>query len=126
MSALPTVGRYVYAIPMLVFGVMHFMRADGMAGMVPIPGGVIWVYITGIGLLAASVAIMTGKYAVLATRLLALFLFLTAFTVHLPDFMGGNQAAMSQVLKDTALAGAALVLSGVFTPDVETGTTTEI
>ena len=98
MSALPTLGRYLYAIPMLVFGSFHFMRGSDMA---------------------AAVAIMIGSYAVLATRLLALLLLTFAITIHLagvinaPDEMA-MQASMSNLLKDTALAGGALVLSGVF------------
>lgn len=117
MHALPTVGRYLFAIPMAVFGVFHFMNGEAMAGMVPIPGGVLWIYVTGVALLAAAVAIMTGKMATLACQLLAVFLLLTAFTVHLPAVLGGDQNAVSQVLKDVALAGGALVLSGVFSSD---------
>ncbi len=119
MSALPTVGRYLYAIPIAVFGVFHFMNGSAMAGMVPVPGGVFWVYLTGAGLIAAAVSIVIGSYAVLATRLLALLLLTFAVTIHLmgvinaPD-AGAMQASMSGLLKDTALAGGALVLSGVF------------
>lgn len=114
MDALPKVGRFLFAIPMALFGVFHFINTDAMVGMVPIPGGALWIYLTGIALLAASVSIMTGKQAVLATRLLAVFLLLTGLTVWLPMLLGGNQDAMSNVLKDLALAGGALVLSGVF------------
>lgn len=114
MDALPKVGRFLFAIPFAVFGINHFMNAGMMAGMVPIPGGIAWVYITGAALIAASAAMMIGQQAVLATRLLALFLLLTALTVHLPAFLGGDQMAMSQILKDLALAGGALILSGVF------------
>lgn len=113
MAALPNLGKVLFALPMAVFGILHFMMGDAMAGMVPIPGGVIWVYVTGAALIAAAVAIITGKHAVLAAQLLALFLLLTALTVHLPALMGGDTNAMSQVLKDVALAGGALVLSGV-------------
>jgi len=114
MDALPKVGRFLFAIPMAVFGVMHFMNGQMMVGMVPIPGGILWVYLTGVALIAAAVAIMIGQQAVLATRLLAVFLLLTAFTVHLPTVLGGDQTAMGSVLKDVALAGGALILSGVF------------
>lgn len=115
MDALPTVGKFLYAIPMAVFGAMHFMLAQMMAGMVPsfVPGGIVWVYITGIALIAAALAIMIDKHAVLAARLLGLMLLSFALTIHLPALMGGDQAAMAMVLKDTALAGAAFVLSGV-------------
>lgn len=114
MDMLPKVGRYLFAIPFAVFGVFHFMNTEAMVGMVPVPGGALWIYLSGVALIAASVAMLTGKFAVLATRLLALFLLATGLTVWLPVVLGGDQSAMSNVLKDLALAGAALVLSGVY------------
>jgi len=116
MDALPKVGRYLYAIPMAVFGLLHFMNGSMMAGMVPIPGGVVWVYIVGVALIAAAVSILTGKHAVLATRLLGLMLLIFAVSIHLMGVMGGGDgmpAAMTMLLKDTALAGGAFILSGV-------------
>jgi len=50
MTLLPTAGRFLYALPMAVFGIMHFMNGSAMSGMVPIPGGVFWVYVTGAAL----------------------------------------------------------------------------
>ena len=37
-----TIARIIFAIPFLIFGLNHFMKADMMAGMVPsfLPGGV--------------------------------------------------------------------------------------
>ncbi|MGB1658065.1 MAG: DoxX family protein [Longimicrobiales bacterium] len=113
MDALPKVGRFLYAIPMAGFGALHFIMGEAMAGMVPIPGGVIWVYITGVALLAAATSIIVGRHAVLATRLLGLMLLTFAISIHLMALVGGDQAAMSNVLKDTALAGGAFILSGV-------------
>ncbi len=58
MNILTTSGaRLLYAIPMALFGILHFMNASDMAGMVPsfIPGGVFWVYLTGLGLILAAV-----------------------------------------------------------------------
>ncbi|CAM4033867.1 MULTISPECIES: hypothetical protein [Flavobacterium] len=37
-------GRFSFFIPMVIFGLFHFMNAKAMAGMVPIPGGVFWIY----------------------------------------------------------------------------------
>ncbi|MDX1628108.1 MAG: DoxX family protein [Fulvivirga sp.] len=110
-----TVGRFLYAIPMAVFGLFHFMNASQMAGMVPIPGGEIWVYITGAALLAAAISIMIQKKASLATLLLGVMLLIFALSIHLPSVMGGDQNAMPNLLKDTALAGAAFFMSGKFT-----------
>lgn len=114
MDVLPRVGRFLYAVPIGVFGVLHFMNSEMMAGMVPIPGGVFWVYVTGIALLAAAVSILIGKHAVLATRLLGVLLLSFAITIHLMALLGGDQAAMSQLLKDTSMAGGAFILSGIF------------
>ena len=64
-------------------------------------------------LLAAAVSILSGKHAVLATRLLGLMLLIFAVSIHLVALVGGDQAAMSNLLKDTSLAGGAFILSGV-------------
>jgi putative oxidoreductase len=103
------VGRILYGLPLLVFGLLHFMSAQMMAGMVPafVPGGVLWVYITGVALILAAIAIIANRFAALATFLLGIMLLSFAFTIHLPMLMGGDMKAMSNLLKDTALAGAA-------------------
>lgn len=114
MNNLPSAGRYMYAIPMAIFGLFHFMNGSQMAGMVPsfIPGGVFWVYLTGLALIAAAVAIIIGKKAKLATRLLGLMLLIFALTIHLVNVINGNmEAGMPSLLKDTALAGAAWFMS---------------
>ena len=38
MDTLPKIGRFLFAIPMAGFGVLHFLMGDAMAGMVPDPG----------------------------------------------------------------------------------------
>lgn len=105
-------GRIMYAVPMAIFGLFHFMNANAMAGMVPVPGGVIWVYLTGVALVAAGVSIIIKKKASLATLLLGILLLIFAFTIHLPGAIDGAQASTSNFLKDFALAGAALFMSG--------------
>lgn len=119
MSTLGMIGRTLYALPMIGFGSLHLMQGSAMAGMVPIPGGTFWVYLTGLALIAAAIAILTGKWAALATGLLGLMLLSFALTIHLPGVMGAadaaaQQASMSNLFKDTALAGAAWALSAMF------------
>ena len=115
MNMLSKVGKYLYALPMGIFGLFHFMNGSQMAGMVPIPGGVFWVYLTGAALLAACVSILIGTKARLACTLLGIMLLIFALTIHLPAVMGdGGQSAMTMLLKDTALAGGAWILAGRF------------
>jgi uncharacterized membrane protein len=112
MNQLPTAGKWLYALPMVVFGLMHFGAADQMAGMVPsyLPMAVGWVYLTGIALVLAGAAVLAGRYAKLALQLLGLMLVLFAAMLHLPTLMAGGegaQMAMPMLLKDLALGGAA-------------------
>jgi len=112
-----TVARIIFAVPFAIFGLFHFMNASAMAGMVPIPGGVFWIYLTGAALIAASISILIKKEARLACLLLALLLAIFALSIHLPGALGGDQASVSSMLKDLALAGAALGFAGRFAND---------
>jgi putative oxidoreductase len=116
MSNLKNIGRIIYSVIFIVFGVMHFMMAGDMSGMVPswVPGGVFWVYITGLALIAAGVSLIIQKHHYLAAVLLAALLFSFVLTIHLPAILGGNMMSMSQLLKDAGLAGAALYMAGGF------------
>jgi len=111
-STLSNAGRIVYAVVMAIFGIFHFMSADQMAGMVPIPGGVIWIYLTGLALILAAVAIIIKKKMSLATMLLGIMLLIFALSIWLPGAIGGDQASTSSFLKDLALAAAAFYISG--------------
>lgn len=103
------VGKYLFLIPFIIFGIFHFISGQQMAALVPsfIPGGVIWVYLTGVALIAAPVGVFIGKYAKLAMFLLGVMLLIFVLTIHLPGVAGGNEQSMPSLLKDLALAGAA-------------------
>jgi len=105
------IGKYLFAIPFLVFGLVHFINADEMSGLVPLPGGVFWIYLTGLALIAASLSILTGKETKLACQLLALLLLIFVFFVQMPGVLKGDQQAMTGLLKDLSLAGGALILA---------------
>src|SRR3989304_6372234 len=107
-----TVAKIIFAIPFIMFGVFHFLKANAMTGYVPsfIPGGVIWVYITGVALLAAGISFILNKYAKLAGILLAVLLLLFIVTIWLPQVANGEQAALPSLLKDLGLLGGALLV----------------
>ncbi len=114
MNAITGIGKYLFALPMLAFGAMHFIGANDMASMVPIPGGVIWVYLTGAALVLAALAIMAGKKDGLAAFLLGIMLILFVFShmtmmgnEDLPQMVRDMQPA--GILKNIALAGGAFM-----------------
>ena len=110
-SFFPTrLAEIIYALVMGIFGVLHFMNADTMSGMIPefMPAdGKIWIYITGAAFIAAALAIIINKFKTPACYLLALMLLVFVFTLHLQPAMDGNPG---QLLKDTGLAMAALII----------------
>lgn len=84
------------------------------------PAKVIWVYLSGAGLIAATVSMLIGKYDKLATTLLAVFLLLLVVMVHLPGAMSGTEAAqasVSMLLKDLSLAGASMMYALLYAKD---------
>ena len=70
------IARILMGMPFIVFGVMHIMAANNMAGMVPawLPGGVIWIYLTGLANILVGVAIAANKMMPLAGNLAALLM----------------------------------------------------
>lgn len=80
--------------------------------MVPLPGGIVWVYIAGLIMLMAGVCILIERKDAIATFFLGLLMLCYVFLIHLPVVMdtGGTDAmATTNLLKDLALAGAAFV-----------------
>lgn len=112
------IGRLLYALPFLGFGFENVVNAPEKAGTVPsyIPGGVFWVYFTGIAMILAALAIITGKQARSACFGLAVMLLIFIVTIHLPHLANPQLKAMGLVgfYKDTSMMGAALVLAGTF------------
>ncbi|MDH5398260.1 MAG: DoxX family protein [Cyclobacteriaceae bacterium] len=114
------IARILFVIPLVAFGLGHFVNANEMAqNRIPdLPGGIMFVYLTGAALIAAAVSILLKKKAALATLLLGVILLLFALMVHLPFLMSEDPVvAMSgrtNFLKDIGLAGAAWFMSGVY------------
>jgi putative oxidoreductase len=108
-----TIGKYVYAVPFLLFGINHFVAGSQMAGMVPVPGGVIWIYVTGAAMIAASISIFINKKTKLAMILLAVLLGIYIGLLHLPGAIKGDISSTINTLKDLGLLGGALVIAGI-------------
>lgn len=135
MNALTnSVARVLYALPFGVFGILHLMNANAMAGMVPVPGGAFWVYLTGVALIAASLSIIIEWKVYLAGVLLGVLLLIFVFTIHVPAIINAAdamamQSSLSQLLKDTALAGGAWYIAGRYrgrTADAATSSETRV
>jgi uncharacterized membrane protein len=113
------IGVVLYALVIGFFGVNHFLNGTGFQNTIPsfIPYHIFWVYLTGAALIAAAISFLTGKYTRAAGLFLALFLLVIVFTIHLPALMRSEGSpiisiALTNLIKDTGLAGAALMIAG--------------
>lgn len=111
-------ARILFSIPFLAFGIRYLMHANQMAASYTIPGGVIWVYLTGIIFILAGIAAITKFQGKSLMILVALWLIIFAFILHLPGMTGSDatlkMAGEVNFYKDLGLAGGALILAGLF------------
>ena len=107
--SLGKVGKYLYTVPFVAFGIMHFAMADAFVNFVPeyLPFATFWLYGTGLCFLAGAVSIITGRHAALAMKLLALLLAFIIVTIHIP----AHPAMQTPMIFSIGLLGASLALS---------------
>jgi|SRR5580658_5715408 uncharacterized membrane protein YphA (DoxX/SURF4 family) len=107
-------GVLTFAVCLLVFGLVHFRYSAETASMVPAwlpPGGIFWAYATGIGHIAAGVALLVGVWTRIATRLLVLMFLAFALFVHAPLLWVDPHTHLNWVMNaiNLCLTGAAWV-----------------
>lgn len=83
-------GRYIFPLSFLLYIGLHLGKPDVGAAFVPdfIPFPYFWNYFTAICILLFILSAVIGKYDKLAYSLMALYVLLMAFLVHLPRAMG--------------------------------------
>ncbi|MCC6866666.1 MAG: DoxX family protein [Ignavibacteria bacterium] len=115
-------ARLLFAVPFLGFGINHLMHANAMAGMAPIPGGAIWIYVSGAAMILAGIAAITKFQGKTAMLLLALLLLIYIVSIHIPQMLKPESYSMGMMslYKDAGLMGGALLLAGIFDREKKT------
>jgi putative oxidoreductase len=119
-KTLNLIGRILFAIPFAGFALGHFMKGDMMAGMVPtwLPGGVFWVYLTGVAMLAGAISMVSGQMGLYGSLGIAALMLVYVATIYVPMWMsenpGASQMGQMGAFKDTGLAGGALGYAAYF------------
>jgi uncharacterized membrane protein len=121
VSALAEVGRFLFAIALVVFAVQHFLYARFVATLVPawIPGHLFWAYFTGAAFVAAALAIATKQRARLASAWLGIMFLLWVIVLHAPRVAATsrNGDEWTSMLVALAMSGAAFILAESFAID---------
>jgi len=112
MKYVNIIGKYLFGIAFIIFGIVYLVNAEAMTLIFPVTGGVVWVYVSGLIMLFAGVAVLIGKKDAVATFLLGILFLIYVFLIHLPNAANAgftDTVITLQLLKDLAIAGAAFV-----------------
>ena len=111
-------GRFLFAVSMVVFGVQHFMYAGFIATLIPawIPLHLFWVYLTGTGMMVAGLSIATGILASLASMGLGLMFLLWFLLLHAPRVVASprNGDEWTSAFVALAVSGGSFLLASTF------------
>jgi uncharacterized membrane protein YphA (DoxX/SURF4 family) len=111
-------GRFLFAVSMVVFGVQHFMYAGFIATLIPawIPLHLFWVYLTGAGMMVAGLSIATGILASLASMGLGLMFLLWFLLLHAPRVAASprNGDEWTSAFVALAVSGGSYLLASTF------------
>ena len=118
LEKLIPLGAILFAIPIISFGILHFLVANAAATMVPswIPYHLFWIYFAGAALIGSGLAIILKVRVGLFAALLGLMIFLWFILLHIPriiaspaDYLG---AEITSAFLALAYSGIAFVISG--------------
>jgi uncharacterized membrane protein len=114
LDKITKVGRYFLAVPMIVFGIQHFLYAEFVVGLIPtwIPGGLFWTYFSGVALIAAGIGILLNVSSTLAATLLGLMIFSWILLLHIPRaFMSqGDSKEFINIFNALMMAAGAVLI----------------
>ena len=90
MDKILNLGKYIFPISFLLYVGLHLGKPEVGAAFVPdyLPFPYFWNYFTLVCILAFIVSAVIGKYDKLAYIMMALYVVLLAFLVHLPRALG--------------------------------------
>ena len=116
MKQLAIIGRILFAVPFAVIGLTHFLMRPHFLEMLNnslFPGSLYAVILSGIMLIVASISILLNKYVKVACLWLAGMLLVIIISIHVPNLFYPEhfEYALNQLLKDSALLGASLMIS---------------
>jgi uncharacterized membrane protein len=119
LSRIAPVGKYFFAIMLLLFGNAHFTSAQPISGMVPkyIPWPLFWTYVAGIALVGSGISFIANFKVKWTGLLLGITLFLWLIMLHIyyairfPYFQDGENIIGS--FECLAFSGIALAISSL-------------
>lgn len=117
MNVLAPIGRVLFSAIFISSGINHFTHVNEMVGQVQsmgIPQPRLAILFSGALIFVCGIGILLGAFARLSAALIALFLVVTAFTMHRFWGLADAQASQMQLahfMKNIAMAGGAVLIT---------------
>jgi uncharacterized membrane protein len=115
------IGRVLFALPLIIFGIQHFMYARYVATLVPssIPGPLFWAVFVGIAFVVSAISIITLIKSRLAATWLGIMFLLWVMILHLPRVAASphNGNEWTSAIVALAMSGAAFLVAGSLKQD---------
>lgn len=118
MDKILNLGRYIFPLSFLLYVGLHFGMPNVGASFVPtwLPAPLFWNYFTGALIIAFIVSCLIGKLDKLASVLMALYVLLMIFMVHIPR-ASQYENDMLNIFRNLMVIGALLVYAKYATKD---------
>ena len=111
-------GPMLFSIPIISFGILHFLYAKDVADYVPswVPNHIFWTYLAGTALIGSGIAIILKIKSRLAAALLGAMIFSWFIILHIPRVIASPGAYLGSEITSAFLAlaysGIAFVIAG--------------
>lgn len=109
------IGRYVFAVMLIIFGVQHFLNLEFLTANVPVylPLQTVWSYLVGIALVITGMSVLTNKKVRLTATVTGVLLLIVNLLFHAPRLakdpnIGGDWTA---AMIDLAITGGVFILA---------------
>ncbi|MEI6411589.1 MAG: hypothetical protein WCR52_19525 [Bacteroidota bacterium] len=110
MEKITALGKWLFILPFSMYIILPLTKPETGASFVPawIPAPLFWNYFSGVCILAFMISCMIRKYDKLATLLMALYVVLMIFLVHVPR-AATSENDLLNIFRNTMVTGALLI-----------------
>lgn len=118
MKKILELGRWLFILSFLLYTGLHFGLPQAGADMIPsfFPARIFLNYATGVLVTAFIISCLIGKYDQLAAVLMALYVLLMIFFIHIPR-ASDNTNDMLNIFRNIMVIGALLMYAKAFAKD---------
>ncbi len=111
-------GTILFSIPIITFGILHFLYAKDVSTLVPawVPFPVLWTYLAGVGLTGSGISMITNVGSGFIAGLLGTMIFIWFIMLHIPRVIASSFSdtggEVTSAFLALAYSGIAFVIAG--------------